>query len=345
MSVHQAIEAAAVSAMPKVWKQHVVLLGALAFAILALFFADAADMVSIWWNSSSYGHCLIVLPIIGWLVWHRREQLMQLTPGVSLCGLPFLTATAALWVLGEATDITLFRHAALVGMLQAAVVTTLGLAIVRALLFPLFYALFLIPFGDEIVPALQLITADISMYLLGLAGLPAHIEGIYITTPSGLFRVAEACSGVRFLIAMIALGALAANLCFKSWPRRISFMAACLIVPIVANGFRAFGTIYIADRTGLEFAASFDHVFYGWVFFAIVIALVLAMGWRFFDREIDDPAFDPEALRDTPNGPAVAPLSLGIATLAIVAMALMAGAAIGRGTVQAPVDRVPSLTD
>ena len=109
--------------------------------------------------------------------------------------------------------------------------------------------------------------------------------------------MAEACSGVKFLIAMLALGALVANLCFKSWGRRIAFLAACVIVPVLANGLRAFGTIYIAHHVDIDFAASFDHVFYGWIFFGLVIALVMAAGWPFFDKRADAPAFDPAALQ------------------------------------------------
>jgi exosortase/archaeosortase family protein len=62
--------------------------------------------------------------------------------------------------------------------------------------------------------------------------------------------VAEACSGVKFLIAMVALGVLVANVCFRSWHRRAAFMALCVAVPILANGVRAWGTIYAAQYVG-----------------------------------------------------------------------------------------------
>src|SRR3546814_4913828 len=94
-----------------------------------------------------------------------------------------------------------------------------------------------------------------------------------MSTPTGYFEGAEACSGAKFLIAMTAYAALVSNVCFKSWPRRIVFLSGSLIIAVVANGVRAFGTIYVAHRTSVDFAVGFDHVFYGWVFFAIVITL------------------------------------------------------------------------
>jgi len=80
--------------------------------------------------------------------------------------------------------------------------------------------LFLVPFGDELVPTLQMITADLTIALVHLSGIPAVIDGVFIDTPIGLFEVAEACSGVKFLVAMVALGSLAAHVCFASWWRR-----------------------------------------------------------------------------------------------------------------------------
>jgi EpsI family protein len=141
-----------------------------------------------------------------------------------------------------------------------------------------------------------LITAELTIALTHASGIPAVIEGVFIDTPVGLFEVAEACSGVKFLIAMVALGTLVAHLCFRSWWRRAAFMVVAVVLPVLANGVRAWGTIYIAQSQGVEFAAGFDHIFYGWVFFGVVMAALLAMSWRFFDRRADERFVDPAAI-------------------------------------------------
>ncbi len=143
------------------------------------------------------------------------------------------------------------------------------------------------------------------------SGVPAQIDGVFIDTPVGLFEVAEACSGAKFLIAMVALGTLVAHLCFASWKRRAAFMAAAVVVPVLANGVRAWGTIYIAQSQGLEFAAGFDHIVYGWVFFAIVIVALLGAAWPFFDRTPDDPLLDAEAIEASPLLTRLAALEIG----------------------------------
>lgn len=243
------------------WRSALVRLAIAWVAILLVFVRDVADMVMIWWDSSTFNHILLIPFILGWLVMQRGEELKRIVPSVWWPGLAVMAAGAAGWVLGEAAGVALARHLALVMLLQGSTLALLGPQVSRALLFPLGYALFLVPVGEEIVPQLQVITADISMALLGLTGIPAHIEGVFISTPTALFRVAEACSGVKFLIAMLAYGVLVANVCFKSWPRRMGIIATAIVVPVLANGVRAFGTIYIAHHHGLDFAAGFDHVF------------------------------------------------------------------------------------
>ncbi len=302
------------------WSRHLTMLALLWAALLLLFHRDVIDIVRIWWDSSTYSHCLLLVPIIGWLVHQRREEVARLEPVGWWPSLLWTAGGALLWLLGELGGIALFRHAGLIVMLQGAVAATLGEQVTRGLLFPLFYMFFLVPFGEELVPPMQTITAKLSMIFLGWHGIPAHIEGVFITTPNGYFEVAEACSGVKFLVAMVAYSVLVANICFKSWTRRIIFLVVALIVPIIANGIRAYGTIAIAEKTGIEFAASFDHIVYGWLFFGAVMLLVMAIGWRFFDRKVQEAMIDPAKIAPTRFG------KMAVIPAVLIALAVPAGA-------------------
>jgi exosortase A len=317
------------------WREHLLALAAAVAGILILFHRDAAHMVSIWWTSSTFNHVLLVPPIVAWLVWQRRVELALLRPSIWWPALALVGAGAVGWLLGESAGVALARHAGLVLMLQGLAVACLGPAVSRGLAFPLFYLLFLIPAGEELVPVLQTVTAKISMVLLGWSGVPANLEGVFITTPTGYFEVAEACAGAKFLIAMVAYGALVANVCYRSWTRRGLFMLAAIVIPILANGVRAFGTIYIAHRTSIEFAVGVDHVVYGWFFFALVIALIMAAGWRFFDRRVGDPWFDPARLQSPRTGARPGPVAA--AAVALGALPLVwASAVSASGTAPAP---------
>jgi exosortase A len=328
------------------WRFHLRVLAVAAAAIVALFARDSAGMATIWWSSATFNHCLLIVPLIAWLVRQRLPELKALAPGAWAPGLALVAAGGAAWLLGEAGSVTFLRHLGLVLMLQGAVVACLGKAVARGLAFPLFYALFLVPFGEELVPPMQRVTAEMSMGLLALAGVPAHLDGIFISTPTGLFRVAEACSGVRFLVAMAALAALVANLCFRSWPRRAAFVVAALAIPVAANGVRAFGTIYVAQLTDNEVAVGFDHIVYGWIFFGLVIALVMAAGWRFFDRKPAEAWFDPACLQPPGAAPGSAAQAVRVAAAAVALAAaapLWSAAIAAAGTRAAPAVALPEV--
>lgn len=287
--------------MSRRWRWHLLVLGAVWLVLVALFWRDVVQLVGLWWTNTTYGHCLFILPVVGWLVWQRRAQLAELRPQAWWPGLALVALGGAGWLMGEAGTVTFARQLGLVLMCQGAVVTLLGPMVARGVLFPLAYALFAVPFGQELEPPLQRVTVAIVMPLLHLAGVPAAVDGVLIQAGAYRFEVAEACSGSKFVLAMLAFGVLVANLCFRRWTRRAAFLAACLVVPVLANGVRAWGTIYGAQLFGIEAAAGFDHIVFGWLFFAAVMAAVLAIGWRWFDRAPDDPAFDPASLSGVPR--------------------------------------------
>jgi len=296
------------------WRRHAIILAGACAALLILFRHDAADLLRIYWT---FGHCLFVGPVIAWLVWQRKRELAEVIPTGWWPGLALVAAGGMSWLVGDAAGVALFRHAGLIVMLQGAIVSVLGPNVARALLFPLFYMLFLVPFGEFFEGPLQDITVRMVMPLLHWSGVPASVDGVLISTPNGYFEVAEACSGAKFLIAMIAYGVLVANVCYVAWPRRIAFMAMALVVPVIANGLRAFGTIYAAWWTSVEEATGFDHIVYGWVFFGLVMVVVLAIGWRWFDRDPDAAWFDPVKLQAAPGRTVDAPVaSLLVLTVA-----------------------------
>ncbi|WP_420853351.1 exosortase A [Sphingomonas panacisoli] len=301
------------------WRRPLIALGLVAAMLLLTFRRDVGDLAALYWTNTTFGHCLFIAPVIGWLVWIRRGELAELTPKSWAPGLALVATGGFAWLLGDAGTVSFARHLGLVMMLQGAVLTLLGPNVARGMLFPLAYALFLVPFGDFLEPPLQTITVWITMHLLHLVGVPATVDGVLITAGGKYFEVAEACSGSKFVIAMVAYGVLVANLCYRTWPRRLGFMAMALVVPVLANGLRAFGTIYAAVLTSVEQATGYDHIVFGWVFFGLVMAAVLAIGWKWFDRSPDAPAFDPAALQR----PIRWRLDLPVAALLVLATALI----------------------
>lgn len=317
--------------LPEAWRLSLLTLAIGAFAVMLLAAREWGEMVHQWWYIDTYSHILLVPFIIAWLVWLKLGELARIDPRPWLPGIGLVTGGVALWLVGRALDINVVAHAGAVGALQGVVVTAIGVRASFVLALPIVFAAFLVPFGDEIIPPLQDVTARIAVALTEWSGIPAVVDGIFIDTPIGLFIVAEACSGVKFLVAMVTLAVLVCFTRFDSWSRRALFLAVSIIVPIIANGVRAWGTIYIAQSQGVEFAAGFDHIFYGWVFFAIIVAVILAAAWRWFEREPQDygwTATDAGKIRaaKAPERFSTSPVVAiaGIAALAVVS-AILAG--------------------
>jgi exosortase A len=294
--------------MPEAWRSPLLRLALAWLALIALSWSDWSEMARQSWNASTYNHILLVPPIIACLVRQRWPELARLEPRAWWPGLAIVTGGVFTWLTGTALEINTASQLGAVILLQASVAVLLGPRVTAGLLFPLAYMFFLVPFGDELIPTLQAVTAEMAVALTHASGIPATIDGVFIDTPAGLFEVAEACSGVKFLVAMIALGTLVAHLCFVSARRRVLFMVSAVVLPVLANGVRAWGTIFIAQSQGIEFAAGFDHIVYGWVFFALVMLAVLGTWWRFFDRSPDDPLIDAAALEASPLLARLAPL-------------------------------------
>lgn len=305
------------------WAQALMRLVLAASVIFALTAAEWREMAHQWWSIDTYAHILLLPPILAWLVWLRREELRRIVPIGWAPGLGMVLAGLAIWFAGQRAGINLVAQTGAIIALQGTVAALLGARAALVLAFALLYALFLIPFGDEIIPVLQDVTARMAVALTHASGVPATIHGLFIDTPAGRFVVAEECAGVKFLIAMIAIATLVAWTGFSSWRRRALLLLGAALTSIVANGVRAWGTIYAAQYVGAERAGGIDHIVYGWLFFAVVIALVLGISWRFLERDPGEAgltAAEAEALAAKIGGPTIGGIhALGaIAALAFV---------------------------
>jgi exosortase A len=261
---------------------------ALGLLVLGLLFrVEIAAAVATWDRSAAYTHCWLVLPIAAWLAWSRRDRLRALRPRPSLLlALPALAGAAA-WLVAERLGIMEGRQLVLVVLVWVLVLATLGWRIALAMAAPLAYLIFAVPFGEFLTPLLQDLTLRMIEFGLQATGVPHYIDGLIIEIPSGTFLVAEACAGLRFLIAALAFGALYALVMFRSPGRRLLVMVMALVVPVLANGVRAFGIVLYGHYLGNAEAAAADHLVYGWGFFSIVLLLLVLAGLPFREDGVE----------------------------------------------------------
>jgi exosortase A len=286
--------------------------------LLALFHAVAGAMVYTWWTNVTYNHGFFVLPISLWLMWLRRDTLKHMTPRQEPLALLVLATLAGGWLIGRAGDVLAVEEVALVGMLVALFVFVFGREVSKRLVFPLAFLFFMVPVGDALIVPLQDFTARFAVELLRLSGIPVFHDGIMIQIPNGLYEVAEACAGIRFLIANVVISALFAHLAYEKRWKFWLFLGIGFALPIVANGFRAYGIILIGYWSDGKLAAGVDHLIYGWVFFSIVMIVLLMIGNSFADRRLGD---FPEERRMRNTAPCGWPWRSRTAVLAVLVLA------------------------
>ncbi len=316
------------------WGLPLAALGLGLVALGLLFRAEVAAAVATWDRSAAYTHCWLVLPIAMWLAWVRRDRLRVMQPAPSLLlALPALGGALA-WLVAERLGIMEGRQFAVIGLAWVLVLAVLGWRIAAAMAAPLAYLVFLVPFGEFATPFLQDVTLRMILLGLRLFAIPHYADGLVIEIPAGTFLVAEACAGLRFLIAAIAFGALYALVMFRSPGRRAMVMLLAIGVPVLANGIRALGIVLLGHHLGSAEAAAADHLIYGWVFFSVVLLLLVLAGLPFrqdgaLPAVVRDPLGPLRPHRTVPaRGVAVAALAVGLAaTGPLAAASLDAGAA------------------
>lgn len=270
--------------------------------LVGLHWNTAQETVRVWYLSETFNHCFLIFPISAFLIWRRVDQLKALEPRPWLPALLPLLGGSLLWLVGNTAGVLVAEQVALIAMAQSLVLAVLGWRVVRVILFPLFFWVFAIPIGTELIPFFQHVTAEQVVPLLRWSGIPVYLENLYLYIPSGSFEVAEACSGVRYLISTVTLGFLAGHVLFRSWVRRAVFVLLSFIVPIFANGLRAYGIVMIAHLSDYEVAVGADHLIYGWIFFSVVTFCLLGIGLAMRGKE-DDLADEPAPAAAEPRRP------------------------------------------
>ncbi|WP_290633274.1 exosortase A, partial [Aquisalimonas sp.] len=304
------------------WPGALLALGSVLVLLLGVFYPTFRSMVTTWSNTETYTHGFLIVPIVLFVLWRQRHALARLTPQPAPVAAVALGGLAFLWMLGELVDVWSVRQFSVVLMIPVLVWLILGARIAWQMKFPLGYLLFAVPFGEFLVQPLMVYTADFTVAMVRLTGIPVYRDGMYFTLPTGNWSVVEACSGIRYLIASVALGTLYAYLMYRSWRRRLLFLAFAITLPILANGLRAYMIVMIGHLSDMQLAVGVDHLLYGWVFFGIVIFLMFWVGsfWR------ED---TPRPLQPNAAGPQPAPRSRGsnhLVATTVLAMGVLVAA-------------------
>jgi exosortase len=255
-----------------------------ALALAVFVYGPILYYMALHWNAvADYSHGFLIAPLALYFAWERKPQLRRARLAPSWWGLLPLALSTATLVVGRLGVELMNMRVSFVLMLIGLVILLLGLQVFRILAFPLLFLFLMVPLPQSLVNLvafpLQLIAADWAVQLLYYLRIPALREGNIIHLPETTLFVAEACSGLRSLMALITLGVVFAYFFRKSWGERIIIVASAIPIAIVVNALRVALTGILTYRFGERAAEGAVHEFQGLITFGAAFVLLMAEAW------------------------------------------------------------------
>jgi exosortase len=255
------------------------ILGGLAFAFL--FWQPLVTLGRDWWSDPDAGHGLLLFPIAVWLAW-KRGLVAERRPAEVL-GLVVLGGAVLLRYLSGLAAELLTMRLSLVGAVLGLILYAYGWRQLVRWWLPLALVLLSIPLPDVVVGTLalplQLKASEWGAALLDLRHVPVRLAGNVIYLPGRSLFVTEACSGLRSLTSLIALGVLIGGLWMRSpWNRGLLVLLA-IPVAMVLNAIRIFLTGFLVYYVNPELAEGVMHLTEGWALFVVAFAILGAIAW------------------------------------------------------------------
>ena len=250
--------------------------------LAALFLPTFARLFSGPWIGEEQGHGPMIFALALWLIYRKWPELASPPARQSAAGWALLALGLALHLLGRSQHVLMFEIGAILLVLAAVVLVKRGAPALRALWFPFFFMLFMVPLPSELVAAvtmpMKMAVSWATEHLLFAAGYPIGRSGVVLQIGQYQLLVADACAGLQTLLTLEALGLFYLNLMrHPSAIRNVGL--ALLIIPIsfCANVIRVIVltlvTYYLGDAAGQGFL----HGFAGMVLFLTALALILAV--------------------------------------------------------------------
>ena len=255
-------------------------IAALAFLLsaIALYATVIAKLLSDWWANPDYSHAFLVVPLAGLFAWHRRADLIRAERAGSTIGLPIVCIALLLLIVGTLGAELFLTRVSLLIFVAGSVLFLFGWRHLRLLMFPLTLVLLTIPIPAIVISrltlSLQLAASNIAEVTLNALRIPVLREGNVLVLPNAALQIAEACSGIRSLTALITLALLVARFSESRWGPRTIIVLSAIPIAVLVNGLRVAAAAIGAYWYGTSAVEGFVHELLGWLMFLLAFALM-----------------------------------------------------------------------
>ncbi|MBU0701303.1 exosortase/archaeosortase family protein [bacterium] len=235
-------------------------------------------------NDSNYSHGFLIPFVCLWLVWQMRDDLRNIMVCPARCGLWVIAAGLCIHVCSLAFKVDFISALSMIMTIVGIILHLFGWKMMRALVFPVGFLFFMIPFPDVftifLTYKLKIMATHGAIATVNAIGIPCVAEGAKIILPDTFLEVGAPCSGIRSLISLLALGALFAYLLNISIIRRTIVFLSTIPIALLSNVIRIALLCLVAHIYGKEAAlpGSFFHDFSGFLVFVIAFGCLYGIG-------------------------------------------------------------------
>jgi exosortase len=252
-----------------------------AIAFIALFYTPAVTLVRDWWSDPDAGHGLLLAPVAIWLAW-KRGLLKTSIPQPRLGAFMLVLAIALRYVSGLAAELFTLRFSLLVAA-AALIVFYFGFRQLIHWWLPATLLVLAVPLPSVVLGSLalplQLQASQFGAALLESRHVPVLLAGNVIHLPGRSLFVTEACSGLRSLTSLIALGVLIGGIWLRTPWLRVAIVVLAVPIAMLLNGIRIFLTGFLVYFVDPKLGDGLMHYTEGWAMFVVAFFILGAMAW------------------------------------------------------------------
>lgn len=261
------------------WLLIVLAIGIPAFAL----FGESIINVVSKYKKPEFSHGYIIPFVSGWIIWQRRHIIMQSRTSGDMRGLFFIAVGLFIALFAHAGNMSSLPYLGLIPFIFGLVIVFLGMPAAKYTAIPIGFLAFgfYIPSTAYVLIStnLQLVSSQIGAAVLELMNVPVYLDGNIIDLGSYKLQVAEACSGLRYLLPLITFGVICAYLYKAPIWARLLVVLATVPITIAFNGARIAMTGLLVNSGNQALAEGFMHLFEGWVVFLLALACLLGLMW------------------------------------------------------------------
>lgn len=305
---------------------------AIGFLFVLFYWHVVPQLVRDWYENETYSYGFLVPWIAVYLIWQRRNRLKFIAARPSLLALFPVSMAVVLALIGQAIGDVFSMRISMIFALASAIYLLLGREYFKALSFPLFYLMLMIPppyvLIKDLKYHLRYLDAAHAGNLLHLLGIPVFVEAYFIHLPNMKLEVADVCSGVSSVFALLALGTLYAYVLPIRASSKVFLVACTFPFAMLANLIRIVVIAVLAYNFGAVVFQSTFHWLTGTTVFLLALAMLVLAGefWRRkFSLPIDCDATKNQVAADV-NSPDKSPPSNGL--VHFLCMFVLAGSVI-----------------